>query len=1131
MTVAPRYAAYADVADTGVYAPVQLPAGYVEEPAPSASSVDNGSHEHPLEVLASTSDMHVSGTLSNTAAATANASCSLGPQHQLQQQARHVHYYMCHINGVDRVFVDHPLYQASDTDDRSAPRIYTYCHADGHWHDLAACHSVLCQAALAAPLLLWPTANTHSDDERAMVNELRNGFNPSQQTQWLQQQLQHPQQIVNGIVKPVLSGLAGDNPVSRTQTTRLQPHTIGSANEPEGGDSNSIVFVGNDWPSGVLPVWLECYRHSAQQQQQQVQGGGGGPMDWDPVVEQLWADDELDDDMAHQQAAAVVETEQQWQSLPSSLDVQQAAHHDNSNAVQPVSSPQLQQQQQQPCHHQQKQQKPHQAHQLHVQGDNSVACQVQDHDSSSSSMTSDHYQQPTALLDAQAQLEALLQSEQRLVQREQFLLRQEQLLTETVGQLEGVLGDPGGDADGMSDMQVWGAKSDLQLGHGSSGNMLKSSKPSDTLNGQLQHNGPQQQALARAAIVYDQQHLPENMQNDEQLANDTHHNDPYQHEWHSNTQQLQRFQAFVGRQLSHAPVAFAIHNFEYQGVFQGEQALTRLGLPVDLVKLFMAPAVLLAQRALGAAGHAVRSLLGHLAGVVQGVGSGAAAQHMKHQVDVPGTTHGADVSNTSNSEQHSTVPDVQLSDVSLGVNAVNGHSSMQTEYSNSTQLQPVPCAHHPVEQPDVNWMRASIAGSDLLVTVSPTYAQELLTDPHLQPDMQQCMAHKQLQAVLNGLDTQLWDPSIDCLLPPSVRYTAVDVGRGKAAAKALLQKRLGLQADDSVPLFAFVGRLVSQKGADIVLAALPQLLCDTKIERTPAEQHQQQQQQRRTAQQQQQLDIAQGQQQQGGQQGKQDVDAAAGAACSIKEPSSALTPLPATSDHCQDNHVELQAVSPKYSGTTHAAIVQQDTCESTAADTASCGDSVQQPASSPVDELSAEGTRRMQVVLLGCGQKWIEKAVRQMEHQYPGQAVGVVGYNEPLSHLLIAAADYLLIPSRFEPCGLVAMSALRYGALPIAAATGGLKDIVNEKVGYLMPPPGAEDNTFQFRMAVNGLVAVMQQAQADFIAGKHVTMQQAAMSIDVSWDGPAQKWEALLYQLVSQKQAGGQQQPTLQVVA
>ena len=81
-------------------------------------------------------------------------------------------------------------------------------------------------------------------------------------------------------------------------------------------------------------------------------------------------------------------------------------------------------------------------------------------------------------------------------------------------------------------------------------------------------------------------------------------------------------------------------------------------------------------------------------------------------------------------------------------------------------------------------------------------------------------------------------------------------------------------------------------------------------------------------------------------------------------------------------------------------------------------------------------------MLLGSGDAHLERELRFLERNLPRRAKGLVVFEEYLAHRLVAAADFLVVPSRFEPCGIVALAALRYGAVPIVASTGGLRDIV-----------------------------------------------------------------------------------------
>ena len=84
----------------------------------------------------------------------------------------------------------------------------------------------------------------------------------------------------------------------------------------------------------------------------------------------------------------------------------------------------------------------------------------------------------------------------------------------------------------------------------------------------------------------------------------------------------------------------------------------------------------------------------------------------------------------------------------------------------------------------------------------------------------------------------------------------------------------------------------------------------------------------------------------------------------------------------------------------------------------------------------------MQFMLLGSGDERFENFMRAAESRYKGRLCAYIGYNEELSHLVYAGSDFYLMPSRFEPCGLSQMIAMRYGSIPIVRETGGLRDTV-----------------------------------------------------------------------------------------
>ena len=81
-------------------------------------------------------------------------------------------------------------------------------------------------------------------------------------------------------------------------------------------------------------------------------------------------------------------------------------------------------------------------------------------------------------------------------------------------------------------------------------------------------------------------------------------------------------------------------------------------------------------------------------------------------------------------------------------------------------------------------------------------------------------------------------------------------------------------------------------------------------------------------------------------------------------------------------------------------------------------------------------------MILGTGDPESEQALRTVAASYPGTVDVVIGFDETLAHLIQAAADILLMPSQYEPCGLAQLYAFRYGTIPVVRATGGLADTV-----------------------------------------------------------------------------------------
>jgi starch synthase len=122
----------------------------------------------------------------------------------------------------------------------------------------------------------------------------------------------------------------------------------------------------------------------------------------------------------------------------------------------------------------------------------------------------------------------------------------------------------------------------------------------------------------------------------------------------------------------------------------------------------------------------------------------------------------------------------------------------------------------------LSFMKAGLVFADVLTTVSPTYAKEILT-PHGGHSLDPILRHRReaLHGILNGIDVEEWDPAKDRYLP--AHYSARALA-GKARCKSALQRELGLPERVDVPLIAIVSRLAEQKGIDLVVTAFPELV-------------------------------------------------------------------------------------------------------------------------------------------------------------------------------------------------------------------------------------------------------------------------------------------------------------------
>lgn len=150
-----------------------------------------------------------------------------------------------------------------------------------------------------------------------------------------------------------------------------------------------------------------------------------------------------------------------------------------------------------------------------------------------------------------------------------------------------------------------------------------------------------------------------------------------------------------------------------------------------------------------------------------------------------------------------------------------------------------------------------------------------------------------------------------------------------------------------------------------------------------------------------------------------------------------------------------------------------------------------------------------QIALLGGGEASLEQGFRQLSQQYPLQVSTNIGYNEPLSHQIMAGADIFIMPSRFEPCGLNQMYGLRYGTPPVVTRTGGLADsIVDTNETTLQ---ASEATGFVLESAdPQQLLAKIQQALGYLQDDKTwKKIQRNGMRKDLGWNQSARAYMAI----------------------
>lgn len=149
-----------------------------------------------------------------------------------------------------------------------------------------------------------------------------------------------------------------------------------------------------------------------------------------------------------------------------------------------------------------------------------------------------------------------------------------------------------------------------------------------------------------------------------------------------------------------------------------------------------------------------------------------------------------------------------------------------------------------------------------------------------------------------------------------------------------------------------------------------------------------------------------------------------------------------------------------------------------------------------------------QFVFLGTGEKRYEQALLNLAEKYPAKFKTLIKFDEQLAHEIYAASDIFLAPSRFEPCGLTQLIAMRYGAVPLVRATGGLADTVNYKTGFVFK-----------KYSDQALYKTLNKALTVFYKQPRLwrQLQTNGLKQDFSWKNPARQYLKLYQKLSKMK--------------
>lgn len=278
--------------------------------------------------------------------------------------------------------------------------------------------------------------------------------------------------------------------------------------------------------------------------------------------------------------------------------------------------------------------------------------------------------------------------------------------------------------------------------------------------------------------------------------------------------------------------------------------------------------------------------------------------------------------------------------------------------------------------PVLNFMLGAVKAADLCLTVSPRYAKEVAQTPEKGAELEDILSAKGIKGILNGVEDIVRPDNEELGLKTT--YDADSLEK-KQQLKVAMQKSLGFEADASIPMFVFMGRLDAQKGVDVMFES--------------------------------------------------------------------------------------------------------------------------------IDKALKSGVKA-QFVTMGSGIEDLEEVAAELEDKYPGNFKAVLSFKGAEKYKTYAAADFAMMPSRYEPCGLVQMEGMRFGTLPIVAPTGGLADTVADmKTGLVMEHEVDQDGLEE--VDVDMIAKNIQRAISVFKDSEtYTTMQKTAMSVadEYSWANSAKQY-------------------------